>query len=521
MIEPASQEFDVLIVGAGSAGCAAAWRLASTTDLRIGLVEAGPDYGAWREGQWPDDLVDPKLVPVTHDWDFVTERGDGTSAPEPRAKVLGGCSAHNHCAAVWGLPADYERWSEAGNPGWRHADLAPFVDWVEACQPEHATPARGRRGALPTYRPQHADLAFWQRVFLQTAMAAGFQETADLSLPEPAEGVAPFHTNLVQGMRCNAAFAFIDPARDKPNLAVLSLTLADRLSFELEDAVALIYQAAGGEAELRARAFLLTAGVYGSPAILLRSGIGPAAHLDELGITTQTDAAGVGQNLHDHPGVRVRFSPAAAAKRAVREDLDQGRLFQSQVILRARSSRCPEEFDLHVLPFQATNPAGAWEFDILAFNMNPASRGEMRLQGTDPALPPLITPRWLSDPDGYDIAVLADGVHVIRQLATVEPLASVLAFEMDPGTRVSAGDDLQRYIRETVDGYAHPVGTCKMGPSSDAMAVVDAAGRVHGTSNVYVADASIIPGIPRANTNLTCMLIGMKVADAVADALVS
>ncbi len=156
---------------------------------------------------------------------------------------------------------------------------------------------------------------------------------------------------------------------------------------------------------------------------------------------------------------------------------------------------------------------------MYAFNMAPRSRGQVRLRGEDPELPPVIQRRLLTDTEDHDLGVLVDGLILARQLAEFEPLASAIALEVDPGPRVQGPADLQAFVRSTVDGYKHAVGTCRMGPATDRMAVVDPTGRVHGTSNVYIADASIIPQIPRANTNLTCMLIGIKVADAVAHAL--
>lgn len=514
----ADEEFDVVVVGGGSAGCAVAGRLCATTDLRVCLVEAGPDYGPVSEGYWPNELLDATVRPVTHDWGYAEERDDGSTVAEPRAKVIGGCSAHNQCAALWGMPEDYDRWAAAGNPGWAYADLRARIDQVEQCtQPE--SPHRGLRGALPTRPYGDAELSAWPLAFLQAAEGAGFPRLADLSAPEPAQGVGPFHANILDHTRWNAAFAFLDPVRDLPNLTVYDQTIADRLVIDQETATGLLCRSGAGEMEVAAKVFILAAGTYGSPAVLMRSGIGPDAHLSEAGIFGMIDVPGVGENLHDHPGVAVRFGPAPAARRALSEDHRRGVLFQSQVILRARSARCTGGFDLHLVPYLDQTQAGEWEFMMLAFNMMPRSRGRVRLRGEDPELPPIIERRLLTDADDGDLAVLVDGVTVIRQLAAAAPLGSLIAVEVDPGPRVQHLADLQVFIRSTVDGYSHAVGTCKMGPAADSMAVVDSTGRVHATSNIYVADASVIPEIPRANTNLTCMLIGMKVADAAAQAL--
>ena len=513
----ADHEFDVVIVGGGSAGCAAAGRLCATTDLHVCLVEAGPDYGPASEGYWPSELLDARVRPGTHDWGYGEEREDGTTVSEPRARVIGGCSAHNLCAALWGMPADYDAWAAAGNHGWTYAELRQLIDQVEQCAEPDAT-HHGHGGSLPTRIYRDEELSTWQRVFLQAAEAAGFPRLPDLSAPDPPQAVAPFHANVLDHTRWNSAFAFLDPVRELPTLTVYDGTTADRLLFDQENATALICSG-GAEVELVARMFILAAGVYGSPAILMRSGIGPSGHLTELGIFAATDSPGVGENLHDHPGVAMRFGPSPAARRAVIEEYRRGTLLQSQVILRGTSGQCTEGFDLHVLPYMHETEAGEWEFMMYAFNMTPRSRGRVLLRGDDPELAPVIERRLLTDPEDRDMAVLADGVIMARHLATFEPLTSTIAAEVDPGLRVLREDQLFAFIRSTVDTYAHPVGTCKMGPATDSQAVVDPTGRVHGTGNVYVADASIIPQIPRANTNLTCMLIGLKVADAVVQAI--
>jgi choline dehydrogenase len=461
-------------------------------------------------------LTNVQILPSSHDWGYVEEHSDGSIVPEPRAKVMGGCSSHNHCAAVWGMPEDYDRWAAAGNPGWAHAALLPLIDAVEQCEQSNSV-HRGKHGALPTRLKSDSELCSWQRAFLQTAEAAGYLRLDDLSLPDPPQGVAPFHVNTVDHTRWNAAFAFLDPVRDV--LSVHDQTLADRLLLDQETATELICRGGEGEIELAATMFILTAGTYGSPAILMRSGIGPGDHLTELTIPIAAEAPGVGANLHDHPGVAVRFGPSASAGAAMEEERHRGALYLSQVILRAGSSRGAGGFDLHLLPYLVETEAGSLELMMLAYNMTPRSRGRVRLRSEDPDQPPLIERRFLSDQDEADLRVLVDGFNLIRELAALEPLTSSIAVEVDPGPRARDLAAVEAFIRTTVDGYAHPVGTCKMGPSSDPLAVVDSTGRVHGTTNIFVADASIMPEIPRANTNLTCMLIGIKVADVVAAAI--
>ena len=306
--------FDIAIIGAGSSGCALAGRLAAGTDLRIALIEAGPDYGPRASGSWPADLVDAHRLPDSHDWGF----------EQSRARVVGGCSAHNECAIVRALPGDYDRW---GIPGWNDADLAPAVSEMGA--------------TLPARVCRDEELATWQRIFLDSALESGFRRLADANDAPGAPGVAPFAQNIRDGVRWNAAFAFLDPVRSR--LTVMDRLLADRLVLQGDRAKSLIGRGPGGAREIYADRFVLCAGVYGSPAILLRSGIGPGEHLSELGIPVHIELSGVGSNLHDHPGVGLDYDPARHILRAVKKDHAAGRLYESQVVLKtaARSPRAP------------------------------------------------------------------------------------------------------------------------------------------------------------------------------------
>lgn len=480
------------------------------------LVEAGPDYGPHSAGRWPTDLLSPRRRPISHDWGYAGVRPDGRTDSEPLAKVLGGCSVHNQCAAIWGPPEDYDAWAASGNPGWTHRELAPFVDQVERAIPATDAPFRGSHGILPTRPYADSELSAWQGLFLRAAISSGYPRLDDLSQPMPAEGVAPFHANVATGMRWNSAFAFLDPVRDSPGLTVRPETLADSFEVRQGRVLTIMGEARTGPIGLSGKIFVLCSGVYGSPAILLRSGIGPADHLEALGIPLAVSLPGVGNNLQDHPGIGLSFRAAPSTREALAEDVARNRLYQSQVILRARTRFAEDRFDLHVVPYQKEAETGDWSFDILAFNLSPRSRGRVRLAGVDPRLSPKIEFGYLTDPDGRDAAVLFDGVSLVRRIVRSEPLASAVTAETEPGPSMRDDRELRAYVEANVSGYAHPVGTCKMGPAADRTAVVEATGHVHRIENLFVADASIMPRIPRANTNLTCLLIGMRVAWVVA-----
>ena len=470
--------YDVAIIGAGAAGSALAGRLAAKTDLRIIVLEAGPDYGPRIGGAWPEDLVDAHHSPDSHDWDF---------EEQSRARVVGGCSAHNECAIVRALPGDYDRWAV---PGWGDADLAPAVYDMSS--------------ALPHLVCRDEDLAAWQRTFLDAAVDAGIPRLVSADEPPEATGIAPFVQNIADGVRWNAAFAFLDPVRSRVD--VVADFLADRFMFDGDRAHALVGRDSDGEREIRANRFVLCAGVYGSPMVLLRSGVGPGKDLATLRIPVHVDLAGVGANLHDHPGVGLEYQATARAVRAVKKDEAEGRFYEVQLVLRTSP-------DLHVIPYQSRDDGGKWSFGIITFHLDPRSRGRVRLTSRDPEAPPAIDLQLLSDPEGNDVAALMEGVRVIHDLTKRPPLAD--AIKRGP-RRFSSGPRLARYVRDNVSDYGHSVGTCRMGLSGEEGAVVDARARVHGLANVFVADASIIPRIPRANTNLTCSVIGARVADFLA-----
>ena len=507
-----TREYDCVVVGGGSAGCVVANRLCRFSGGSVCLIEGGPDFGPADGGRWPRDLRDGNAVPRAHDWGYFEERQCGASVQAPRGKVIGGCSAVNHCAATWGLPADYDRWAQAGNPGWSYHELRPLISELERAADGAASTYRGNRGALMTRVCSGDELANWQRWFRDSAHAAGFSAFTDLSSPDPVEGVAPLHLNADGATRCNSAFAFLDPVRGRSNLTILADTLADRLIVHAGRAHGLLCTSTRGALELRARRFVLCAGTYGSPAILLRSGVGPAHQLRDLGIAVEVDLPGVGQNLLEQPGAMVKFELTPLGRTALAEDVRQSKRLHAQVMLRGRSLHGDSGPDFHIIPHQEADEDGSVSSALLAFNLAPRSRGRVSVRGKDPALPPRIETRLLTDPEGHDLAVVTCAVQVARRLARQEALRAAIAAEVIPGEGCSDDQALRAHLQREVVSYCHAAGTCKMGPVADRSAVVDASGRVHGLGNVFVADAAIMPELPRANPNLTCMLIGLRVA---------
>ena len=252
--------FDVIVVGAGSAGCVVASQLCKAASLSVCMVEAGPDYGPLSGGRWPPELLNPRADPVTHDWGYYVDQVANPSFINTRAKVVGGCSSHNDCAAIWGLPDDYDAWAEAGNPGWSYADIRPLIDRIERVSAESDSPYRGHHGLLPTRRIAQDELAIFQRWFTDTCLAAGFPSVDDMSAVEPAIGIGPYHANIRDSMQYNAAFAFLDPVRDQQNLTILSGAHADRLAVEGDKATGLVCRTDSETLTLTADTFVVSAG---------------------------------------------------------------------------------------------------------------------------------------------------------------------------------------------------------------------------------------------------------------------
>ena len=487
--------FDVVVVGGGSAGCALAARISEDPARSVCLIEAGPDYGPYLDSRWPAEMLDARSVPGSHDWGYA---GAGNLRS---ARVIGGCSALNGCLVAWGAPADYDAWAAAGAAGWSFADLEPYL-----CRAE----ARLRSRPLCDQ-----EIGPWHRGVSEAAEEAGLPELADFNDPNSGVGVAFAPVNVVGAVRWSTAFAYLDPARERRNLTVLDRALVDRLRVRGERAAALVARRAGRELALAGDVIVLAAGAYGSPAILLRSGIGPEKHLRQLNIPVETALPGVGAHLVDHCGVGVFFEPNDQLLAAIRHHDQRGQFFHVLCALKAKSESCRSDaWDLHLVPWASPVDQGGYEVHISVFAMHPEATGRVRLRSADPETTPLVEQGFLSDLPGRDLSVIADGVRLVRHLADTPPIRKLVTKETVPGPSTK-DDAMSRFIQEEVVGYSHPVGTCKMGRSNDPSVVVDSSGRVHGYENLFVADASIMPSIPGANTNLTVVAAAERIAERI------
>ena len=437
-----SRRFDTVVVGGGSAGCVVAARLSEHPDRTVCLVEAGPDYGPYAGGGWPEDMLDARRLAFTHSWETAVE-----DRSQLRARIIGGCSAHNACVVLAGAPGDYDEWGH----GWSHEVLAPYLDRAE------------RELRVRRFEPDV--LSPWHAAFVAVAGAD--------AIVHPVNAVGP--------VRWNAAFAYLDPARERPNLTILADTLADRVDPDARCVMT-------SHGPLFAETIVLAAGAYGSPAILLRSGIGPGLAHD----------LPVGEGLVDHVGVGLGWEPTDALRQEVAAFEADRDVYMAQLSIRAASPACPHGvWDLFLFPALEPGP----EISGAVFAMKPRSRGRVALLSPDPRSPLDVEHGFLTDE--RDVEVLAHGVERLRALAAVEPLSRYVLREERPGPEV----DAVAHVRSAARGFFHPTGTCAIGR------VVDARGRVLGLEGVVVADASIMPTIPRANTNLTVVAVAERLAE--------
>ena len=470
--------FDVAVVGGGTAGCVVAARLSEDPDRRVCLIEAGPDYGPRASGAWPDDLLDPRSLAFTHDW--------GTGGEDDRslgARVIGGCSTHNACMAVVGTPADYDEWGQE----WSHVIFAPYL-----------RRARDALRVLPANTPQPAPLHV---AFLEAAGEAGLPLLDDPDDPMQPVGRATLPSNVVEGTRWNAAFAYLEAARGRPNLSVLADTSVDRLALEGKRAAGAVTMA--GE-RIDADVVVLTAGAYFTPAILLRSGIGPEDELARHAIPV-VEALPVGERLLDHHGTGIGWERTSVLDRETAAHVARtGKLFRPHAFVKAASTMCAADaWDLHVLSWASPSEDGSgYEAGMSVFHMKPSSAGRVRLRSRDPSALPVVERGFLRDPD--DLGVLVEGLELARELAARAPLARLLGLELAP-----ASEDLSAYVRRSIRNYFHPAGTCGIGR------VVEPDGRVLGVEGLVVADASIMPTIPRANTNVTTVALAERLAETI------
>jgi choline dehydrogenase len=501
------KNFDEIIIGAGSAGAVIAARLSEVPDRQVLLLEAGPDYP--RIEDLPQDLRDPWISLVAHDWGFEATATAGHTFAYPRGKVSGGSSAVNNAAATRGLPPDFERWVELGCTEWSFSQVLPYYRKLEN-DTDRAGDFHGRNGPVWIERPKR--LQPLSRAFIAAACGIGCAEADDLNAPGAIGGGAVPH-NIRDGVRVSTALAYLLPARSRSNLTMRSGCLINRVLIERNCAIGVEADCGEGAQRFVGRRITLCAGAIGTPAILMRSGIGPSAAIQRIEVGLIADLPGVGANLIDHPVIMV----VARAKAGVEHDAN---VFW-EVTLRgnAGGSARPHEMMFPLLTAYGEKILrdyfGAPDYPVIALCpalQQPRSRGAVTLTSADPKRPPAINLNMFSHPD--DMRIVSEGMHIARSLLLRPELSAYIdRIETPDEATFSSPQSLADYIRANCYTGYHPVGTCKMGPDTDPHAVVDQHGRVRDVKQLRVADASMMPNIVSAPTNLTCIMIGERMAD--------
>jgi choline dehydrogenase len=531
--------FDFVVVGAGSAGAAVAGRLSERPGTSVLLLEAG------RKDDHPFGLMPIAFPRVATDrgyvWPLESEPEPGLdqrALPAWRGKMLGGCSSLNAMINVRGNPRDFDSWRARGLEGWDYASVLPYFKRLETSWRGEGRfhGASGPVGNTPVDYPES--------LFPQLQQAA-----ANMGLPivddhhaEQQEGLSRIELTVSGGRRSSTSRSYLEPAKNRPNLTVLTGAHVTRITLEGTRATGVEYLRNGQVTQVRAaREVVLCGGAYNSPQVLQLSGIGPAAHLESVGVKVLHDLPGVGENLIEHPNLLNIYELHGKLGFTKYLRFDRAALAVMQWFLRGngpfttagsvgnlilKSSAGLDRPDIQIVVVSVHQHAQLW-FPMLTPRpvyaitarigvLHPQSRGWVRLRSADPLAMPRFRFNMLTEPADVDAMVRA--LKLCRDLYAQSPLREIIAGELLPGPGVRSDAEIIAYLRQNTEHRHHPVGTCRMGVAGDPGAVVDAQLRVHGIENLRVADASVMPDDPSGNTNVPTIMIGEKAADMLSGA---
>lgn len=490
-------QFDYIVVGGGTAGAVVAARLAEQPGVRVALFEAGPndegDASILTLRNWPN-LLQTKL-----DFDYLIEpqpRGNGRIR-HARGKMLGGCSSHNSCIAFWPPDADLRTWEAAGAEGWGPEAVRPFIQRVsEKVNLEFPEPVN--------------ELG---RAFFTAAQEAGYPArnfAGNINQP----GVGWFMLNKKGAVRHSSSVAYLHPlAQWDGRIKLYVNSTVSRILLDGRRATGV--QTPDGPV-FAEREIILCCGAFDTPKLLMLSGIGPADHLQEVGLEVQHHLPGIGQNLLDHPEGVINWEASRPVPQETTQLWELGLFAFTQPGLDVPDLMFhfgTEPFDMNTVP--EGYPTTTNGFALTPNVTRAQSRGTVRLRSANPADPPRIDFAYFTDPAGHDEQVLVVGVKLARELAQQPALKQWIRQELSPGPAVQTDEEISEYVRRTANTVYHPAGTCKMGAAEDETAVVDPQLRLRGLENIRVADASIFPTMIGVNPNLTCFVIGERCADFV------